>query len=350
MNLEDKIRRLPELESTVQNFLKTGSEEAKQQMIEVGQVMIDYYTAVYSTDDIDQDLHRAAKAGFLMALKQYNFDGSMSFSAYAANCMISEIRTVLAERKLFISPEWLGVLKEKVEDIAEKLEGENNNLPTLEKIAQKINTAEKVMTGFREELKDHPHTADSGTADDLFREKVKTPLEDIKKIRKSLDRINDIKKKVLNLMALNLEELHMAIREEDIFLAREQEKYQRLVENSESNFKDYDRADSFKLGFPEEYSENELKRYFEVLADEYGLHLIAMRIKGELKNEDALYASVPLEIDLDGRYRGLLHLLDYMRNEEKAIHIERVRTTRNLKIPARNNIFIALNALFRRES
>jgi hypothetical protein len=71
-----------------------------------------------------------------------------------------------------------------------------------------------------------------------------------------------------------------------------------------------------------------------------------LRYKGRPRDEDANYMSIRMEIDMEGRYRGLLQLLDYLRKEIKAIRVDRVRTARNENIPARMNINISLSAFY----
>ncbi len=350
MTTHEKISKLPRLEKAVQEFLETESAAAKQQMIEVGQAMIDYYSAVYSSDTVDQDLQKAAKEGFLMALKQYDATGKMTFSTYASHCIISEIRAVLQERKHFTLPAWLKELKEQVRLVSDKLTQEADQLPTLEEIAKKVSLAEEAVKAINQDNVDLFGDNSVTTADEQYTETIKAPIEDVTGIRKSLDRIHDIMKKVLDLVALNLEELSLAIKEEEHFFAREQLQHRRIVDGDHKPEHEHTHQENFTLGFPLEFADRELKGYFDVLAGEYGLHFKEMRIMGEVQSDDVLYMSVPLEVELDGRYRGLLQLLDYMRNEEKAIRIKQVRTSRNQNVPARINIIITLDAIFRKET
>lgn len=350
MTTQEKISKLPGLEKAVREFLETESASAKQQMIEVGQAMIDYYSTVYSSNTVDQNLHKAAKEGFLIALKQYDSPREMTFSTYASHCIISEIRAVLQERQFFTVPAWLKELKEQIRLISENLSQEADQLPTLEEIAKNVSLAEEAVKTINQDHEDLFGDNSGTTFGEQYTETIKAPIEDVSEIRKSLDRIEDIKKKVLDLLELNLDELSLAIKEEDHAFAREQQKYLSIVDDEHKTENEYNHQENFTLGFPLEFAERELKSYFDVLAGEYGLHLKEMRIMGELQNDDVLHMSVPLEVELDGRYRGLLHLLDYMRNEEKAIRIEQVRTSRNQNIPARINIIITLGATFRKEN
>lgn len=348
MNPDQELKIPPDLESAVQDFLKNSSPEAKQNIINDGQAMVNYYAEIYSPGKIDPSLRQVAGEGFMTALNNFDPSRNVLFSTYATHCIISEIRQELRTRKLFKTPLWLRRLQEDVINATEELARENGSLPSLENIASKINIAEKGITETMQAGNVSLSEIDIGSIKSLRHETFKLPIEDVITIRKSMDRLNDIQKKVLSLISVNLRELSLAIEEEEQALTKTQVKYLRFVENGNniSNTEQEQYMKDFKINYPDEFIEDEVLRYFEVLSDEFGLRLVDLRYKGMPKQEDKNYMSILMEIDMEGRYRGLLQLLDYLRKEEIAIRVDRVRTARNEKIPARMNINISLSAFY----
>lgn len=348
MNPENPTNELPDLESAVQQYLKTGSPEKKQNVIQIGQAMVNYYAGIYSPGKIDETLQKAANEGFRNALKRFDPSHEVLFSTYATHCIISEIRLELRNRNIFSTPEWLKRLQNDVINATEELAKENSFLPSLEEIAQKVNIAEKGISEAMQAGSVSLKEINLKSLRTIRHETFKLPIEDVIKIRKSMDRLTDIQKKVLSLISINLKELSLAIEEEEIALNKEQAQQQQIIENGTDVSAEYVHLNSFKLKSPEVFSEDKILQYFEVLSDEYGLHLLDLRFNNIPRHEEGSGESVHLDIDLEGRYRGLLQLVDYMRKEETAIRVERVRTERNENIPARININIVLSIDFRK--
>lgn len=289
MNPEQAISKTTDLETAVQDYLKTGGPDAKQKVITVGQLMVNYFAGIYSPGNIDETLRKAANDGFLLALKRYDPARKVLFSTYATHCIISEIRQEIKTRKIFSMPEWLERLQNDVVNATEELTRNDCSLPTLEVIANKLNIAEKgvteVMQGGSVSLKE----IDLKSIKSLRHETFKMPIEDVITIRKSMDRLSDIQKKVLSLISVNLRELSLAIEEEEQALTKTQAQYIRLAENGNSVSTEQEHWNGFKMKYPEEYCEDEILRYFEVLSDEFGLRLVDLRYKGKPKQEDKSY-------------------------------------------------------------
>jgi RNA polymerase sigma-B factor len=346
LNPNQELHKSQDLESSMLAYLKNGSPEARQNVINAGRAMVHYYAEIYSPGNLDPSLLQAANEGFMTALTRFVPSHNVLFSTYATHCIISEIRQELRTRKLFKMPLWLRKLQEDVINATEVLAQENSFLPTLESIASKVNVAEKGIMEAMQAGNVSLSEIDIGSIKSLRNESFKLPIEDVITIRKSMDRLNDIQKKVLSLISVNLRELSLAIEEEEQALTKTQARYMRLVENG-SNVRDTEQCLSdLIIGYPQEFIEDEVLRYFEVLSDEFGLRLVDLRYKGRPRDEDANYMSIRMEIDMEGRYRGLLQLLDYLRKEIKAIRVDRVRTARNENIPARMNINISLSAFY----
>lgn len=352
MDSESVTEQQLDLEHAVKEYLETGSQNAREKVISLGQTMAGYFANLYSLGNADHGMKRAALTGFLHALKRFDPQRGVQFSTYATHCIISEIREELKNRQLFRVPEWLKNLQDDVVKATEELTRENQMMPTLQEIANKVNIAERGIAEAMQAGTVALDNLDLKSIKSLRHEAFKLPVEDVITIRKSLDRLSDIQLKVLSLFSSNLRELRLAMEEEEKALSREQEQYLSLVENGNDK-QDIQMVSSFKLDFPTHFAPSKVKRYFEVLADEYGLRLTEIKYKNAENDrisadqaEDNNKISKLIELMLEGRYRGLLQLLDYLRNDEEAVQVERVRTSRNETIPARISIFLLVNARF----
>jgi len=341
-----------DLENAVKEYLESGSLDSRKKVIDLGQIMANYFANLYSPGSADSGMKSASTRGFLHALKRFDPARGVLFSNYAMHCIISEIREELKNRQLFKVPEWLSKLQNDVVKATEELVRENQLMPTLQEIADKVNVAEKGIAEAMQAGTVTMEKIDTKSIKSLRHEAFKLPVEDVIKIRKSLDRLGDIQLKVLSLFSASLQELRLAMEEEEKALSREQDHYLQLVENG-NDHQEPSPVKSFKLDFPHRFSAEEVKCYFEVLADEYGLRLNDLKFADSLR--ETISADCPpdhnvtiraIEVLLEGRYRGLLQLLDHLRNDEENMHVERVRTIRNEIIPARISIYLNITARY----
>jgi RNA polymerase sigma-B factor len=333
-----------DLEEAVKDYLETGSQESREDVIRLGRNMAEYFAGIYSAGNVDEGLKRSASSGFLKALKRFDPAKEVPFSTYATHCIISEIREELKNRQLFRVPDWLRKLQDDVIRATEELAAENQMMPTLQEIANKVNIDENGIAETMQAGIVKTNDLNYRSIKSLRHKAFKLPVEDVIKIRKSLDRLGDIQLKVLSLFSANLRELRLAMEEEEKALGREQAQYLSVVENG-SELGNLQPVSSFKLDFPDRFHDHDLRRYFEVLSDEFGLHLTKISFGGRTKTDDEGYDAA-IEVVLEGRYRGLLQLLDYLRSDEDNVQVDRVHTVRNENIPARINICLNLSAEF----
>ena len=225
MDSEFVTDKHPDLENAVKDYLETGSQNSREKVISLGQTMASYFANLYSPGSADSGMKRAASTGFLKALKRFDPQRDVHFSTYATHCIISEIREELKNRQLFKVPEWLKKLQDDVVRATEELAKENQMMPTLQEIANKVNVAEK---GISEAMQAGTVALDNlnvKSIKSLRHEAFKLPVEDVITIRKSMDRLSDIQLKVLSLFSANLRELRLAMEEEEKALSREQDQY-----------------------------------------------------------------------------------------------------------------------------
>ncbi len=335
-----------DLEVAVQEYLKNGSSASKEVVLALGNELSNYYASLYSPGIVDVTLKEAARKGYLMALKRYDSSKGVSFSYYASHCIISQIREVLRARDIFKVPAWLKRLQDDVLNATEELSLKKASLPSLVDIAAKANIAEQGITETMQAGSVPMEEIDITAIKSLRFETLKMPIEDVITIRKSLDRLTDIQKRFLSLIAENIRELKLAIKEEESALAEAQVKHMKIAEHCSDPEALSEYKDSYIIAFPYQYDEEEIKRYFEVLSDEFGLSLLKISCIGKPEQDGERYVKIPLDIKFEGRYRGLLQLLDYLRNSEKAVRVGRVNVTRSEKVPARISASIIVNTYY----
>lgn len=352
MSDDQNVDNKKDLDALVQKYLKTGSKDAKDDILRIGRAMAKYYAGIYSSGETDPGLKNAAKKGFKEALKKFDPKREVQFSSYATNCIISEIRGELNERRLFKVPRWLQQLQDDVIKATEELSRDCDTLPTLDDVSARLNIAEKGIAEIMQAGVVPMESLDLQTLKSIKHEAFKLPIEDVITIRKSLDRLQEIQKRVLLLIQDNLSELNKAIKDEEQALSSEQARYLRLVESKGVTDHVEEYAKSYKIAFPQTYDQEEVSRYFEVLSDECGLRLINIKFHNGLKQgaNSIKKLCISLEVEFEGRYRGLIKLLDHLRNKEEFITISRVNTTRSKNIPARIAIDIAARSFFKDES
>ena len=337
----------PEIEAAVQKYLDNGCPESKKVILTLGNELANYYAGLYSPGIVDENLKVAAREGYVKAIKRFDPSNEVLFTSYATHCIMSEIRQVLRKRDLFKVPAWLKQLQDDVINATEELSREEPALPTLEDIAAKANIVEQGITETMQAGYMPMQDIKLALIRNLRHETFKMPIEDVISIRKSFDRLTDIQKKFLSLISENLRELRLAIEEEDTVLSETQDRYKQAAEECSSPSKGYELAGTYIISFPDQYQHDEVLRYFEVLSDEFGLSLLKVQRVGKSERAGDKFIKIPLDVHFDGRYRGLLQLLDYLRNSEKTIRIGRVQITRSEKIPARISTSILINSYFR---
>ncbi len=338
--------KMPDLEVAVKEYLDNGSLASKEIVLAFGNELSSYYASLYSPGIVDETLKEAARKGYLMALERYDSSKGVSFSNYASHCIISQIREVLGARDIFKVPSWLKRLQEDVLNATEELSRENEYLPDIKAIATKANIAEQGITETMQAGIVPMKEINFTVIKSLRLETLKMPIEDVIAIRKSLDRLTDIQKRILSLILENIRELRLAIEEEKAAMTKTQAEHMRIAENCSEPEQFSKHKDSYIIAFPYQYGEEEIDRYFEVLSDEFGLSLIKISCIGKAEQDGERYVKITLDIKLEGRYRGLLRLLDYLRNSEKAVRVGRVNITRSEKIPARISASVIVNTYY----
>ena len=193
-------RKNSNLELAARNYLDGGSLEAKEEVIRAGEALVNYYASLYSQGRTDEDLRQAGYEGLLKALRRYDPCRGIQFSTYAVHCIIGEIRHELRDRGPFKVPEWLQTLQSKVISATEDLAQENGHMPTLAEISNRVNVAEEGIIAAMQAGCVSLDEIDLSKLKSLRYESFKLPIEDKITLTMSLEKMDDLQKKVITLI------------------------------------------------------------------------------------------------------------------------------------------------------
>ena len=200
MSAKNTIRQNEALEAAVLDYFETGSRQAKETVIRAGEALVNYYAGLYSPGKIDEDLRQSGYEGLLKALKRFDPKRGVMFSTFAVHCIIGEIRHDLRDRGPFKIPEWLQSLQSKVFKVTEELAQKNGYMPSLPEIARKANVAEEGIVEAMQVGYVSLDEIDLSKVKSLRYESFKLPIEDVVTVKMSLDKMDDLHKKVITLI------------------------------------------------------------------------------------------------------------------------------------------------------
>ncbi len=190
----------PALEAAAGEFIKTGSAEAKNEVVRAGKALVTYYAGLYSPGKIDEDLLQVGYEGLLKALKRFDSSRGVMFSTFATHCIIGEIRHELRSRGPFKVPELLKKLQASVIEATEELAQRNGTMPTLKQIAQRVNVDEAGIVEAMQAGCVSLDEMDLSKVKSLRYESFKLPIEDKIALQMSLEKMDVMQQKVIKLI------------------------------------------------------------------------------------------------------------------------------------------------------
>lgn len=188
------------LETAAQNYLETGSKESMELVVRSGETLVNYYAGVYSSGRLDDDLKQAGYEGILKALKRFDPTRNVMFATFATHCITGEIRHELRNRGFFKVPDWLKNLQAAIIKATEELAQKNGVMPTLQEIAKKVNVTEEGIAEAMYAGCISIDEIDIAKMKKLHYESFKLPIEDKITVKMSLERMDDLSRKVLKLL------------------------------------------------------------------------------------------------------------------------------------------------------
>lgn len=194
------IAKKDELQESVLQYLASGSKKDKETVIHTAEALVNYFAGLYSPERLDEDLQQVAYEGILKALKRYDPTRNVMFSTYATHCIIGEIRHELRRRGPLRAPEWIKNLQARIIDATEELAQVNGTMPTLSDIARRINVREEGIAEAMLAGCVSLDEVDFSKVKHIRYESFKLPIEDKITVQMSLDRVDELSRKVLTLI------------------------------------------------------------------------------------------------------------------------------------------------------
>ena len=195
-----QIKHNNDLETAAQNYLATGSREDMEAVARAGETLINYYAGFYSSGRVDDDLKQAGYEGILKALKRFDPKRNVMFATFATHCITGEIRHELRNRGFFKVPDWLKNLQAVVINATEELAQKNGVMPTLQEISKRVNVTEEGIAEAMYAGCISIDDIDISKVKKLHYESFKLPIEDKITVQMSLERMDDLSKKVLTFL------------------------------------------------------------------------------------------------------------------------------------------------------
>ncbi len=190
----------PDLEATVQIYLKEKSAVHLNSVVEAGSALVRHFALLYSKTGMDEDLVQAGYVGLLKALERFDPGRGVRFSTYASCCITGEIRHELRWRNAFDRPKWVVELQGRIIAATQKLMQEKDELPSLPELAAALNIREAEIREAMRAGRVPFHELELAQLKSLRYESFQLPLEDRILIRQALHSLSELQRKVIYLI------------------------------------------------------------------------------------------------------------------------------------------------------
>ncbi len=160
-----------------------------------------------------EDLRQQGMIGLLEAFEAYNPEEKETFPAYAAKYIDGAIKHYLRDKASLIRyPRWFKILARRITQFVLKFKEDHNRPPTIKEISNALNIQESgVKEFFRvKELLCLQHFDDKEYEEGIDYNKLKAkikhntyesfklPIEDVLTLYNAIDKLSDLKKKVID--------------------------------------------------------------------------------------------------------------------------------------------------------
>lgn len=188
------------LEEAARRHCEDRCCESKNRAVKAAEALVCYYAGLYSPGKTDEDLKQAAYEGLLKALKRFEPHKGVMFSTYATHCIIGEIRHELRRKSPYKVPDWLKSLQAKVLKATESLAQKNGCTPTLAEIARAVNVTEEGIVEAMQAGCVPLEEVELERVRHLYYESFKLPIEDVVALKMSIEKMDNIQRKVIRLI------------------------------------------------------------------------------------------------------------------------------------------------------
>ncbi len=205
-----------ETEGIILEYRRTGETTLRDRLISQHLYLVQTVARKFTgLGESHEDLLQEGAMGLINAVDLFDPERGVQFSTYATHLVEGQIRHYLRDRgKLIKQPAWVQELTTKIIKASDALSQELNRTPTLEEIAQRVDTAPdnvRRMIEARERSKvaslDAARSDEEGQSAAVDPEKLRTddtdevhlPIEDRIFLRDAMSRLKTLERKVVHL-------------------------------------------------------------------------------------------------------------------------------------------------------
>ena len=121
--------------------------------------------------------------------------------------------------------------------------------------------------------------------------------------------------------------LRAEVEEEEMLLNAAQARLNRLIDHR-NNAPEYEmRLEYARRMIPNEPGEDAMLRYFQRLANDYGLR--AVNISFDNRSDQETYTAMPISMTIEGSYPDLQRMLRHLRDGSRAVRVDSISISRS---------------------
>jgi len=193
----EEVQQNRSLNEAADRYFCLRDEAALQEVVNAAAGLIRYFSCLYGKACDDKDLFQTGNLGLMKAIKNFNPDHRAAFITYASHCIIGEIRHMVSKQMAFYRPGCIVELQSKVDKVIEDYTKENEDLPTVEYIAKKINVRKESVSEVMKAGMVSFDEIDSSKIHSLSYESFRLPIEDKLMLYQAMKKLSDIQRSVL---------------------------------------------------------------------------------------------------------------------------------------------------------
>jgi RNA polymerase sigma-B factor len=188
------------IETAMAAYLKDGSGENLQRLVEAGTRLVNYFAGLYAPGYSRDDVVQSGFEGLLKAVKRYDPERGVAFSTYAGHCIMGEIRHFLRKEAAFHRPGWAVELQGRVNQFIENTLKETGELPSVGQITAALNVREEGLLQVMRAGWVSIDEIDISKIHSQRYESFQLPIEDRIVLKQAIDNLSDIQRKVIAML------------------------------------------------------------------------------------------------------------------------------------------------------
>ncbi len=184
------------INETYTKYSAEPTESNLSELFNASTPLIKYITCTLSGGLLNEDAVQAGYEGVMKALKRYDKNMN-SFATYATHCIMGEIRHYIRKEMKYYKPGFIDGLQKKTAEYLQEYYENTSELPSETNISEKLNIKKE---GVSEILKAGLVSLDKLNLDkvgSIRYESFKLPIEDKIVLYEAIQKLTEIKKKVI---------------------------------------------------------------------------------------------------------------------------------------------------------